>query len=169
MAKHRQNNETRHYMLPNNKTLVDIYQPYMEFYQQFGCHMRRSTSYNIRLCRNLRPPCLRIYRVTLRACTMLQYVKLLTFPFWPLFTNADNTHEPILTGWRQIINKSGWVWVIMLWCGIWQNQIIWPSYFVVPVTGESYLNMFGNKMMPHMHSLGRENPVCFQHDEAPLP
>lgn len=51
----------------------------------------------------------------------------------------------------------------MVLCGIWHNQVIGPLYFEGSATDDPYLDML-DKIIPHIHSLLRRNPVWFQQD-----
>ena len=55
----------------------------------------------------------------------------------------------------------------MVWCGIWRNFVIGPFFFDSTVTGQSYLNMLNDFMIPQLQSLGIGLPAWFQQDGTP--
>ena len=54
---------------------------------------------------------------------------------------------------------------VMVWLGVWDESFIGPFFFDGTVTGQTYVNMLGNEMFPHLHALGGP-PDWFQHDGA---
>jgi hypothetical protein len=57
---------------------------------------------------------------------------------------------------------------IMVWCGAWDMHVIGPFFFHETVTGENYLNILGDQMIPQLDELGGQ-PEWFMQDGAPLP
>ena len=55
---------------------------------------------------------------------------------------------------------------LMVWLGVWNQTFVGPFFFDGTVTGDNYLNMIANEMMPHLHALGGP-PEWFQQDGAP--
>lgn len=57
---------------------------------------------------------------------------------------------------------------VMAWAGILDNQIIGPYFFERNVTGDSYLEMITDYLLPELHRR-RINPhdICYMHDGAP--
>jgi transposase len=58
---------------------------------------------------------------------------------------------------------------VMVWCGIWGDEIIGPFFFENTVTGQSYLNLLENDLDPVLDDaiLGRRRTMWFQQDGAP--
>lgn len=54
----------------------------------------------------------------------------------------------------------------MVWAGIVGDQLIGPFFFEANVTGQSYLDMLQNNVLPALNALGLNN-IIFQHDGAP--
>ena len=42
----------------------------------------------------------------------------------------------------------------MVWCGLWRDHVLGPFFFNETVTGERYLNMLQNDLIPQFHLLG---------------
>ena len=55
---------------------------------------------------------------------------------------------------------------LMVWLGVWDELLIGPFFFAGTVTGEVYLKMLGDEMIPQLDALGRR-PAFFQQDGAP--
>jgi len=55
---------------------------------------------------------------------------------------------------------------VMVWCGIWNGQIIGPFFFDHTVNAENYLQMLQTQMMPILQR-GAILPTWFQQDGAP--
>jgi hypothetical protein len=58
---------------------------------------------------------------------------------------------------------------VMVWAGIWDDQIMGPYFFDNNVTGETYLHMLQNYLMDFLYDvpLQRRNNMFFQQDGAP--
>ena len=56
---------------------------------------------------------------------------------------------------------------VMVWCGLWKAHILGPFFFDEHVTGETYLNMLIDKLMPQLELIGEGLPEWFQQDGAP--
>jgi hypothetical protein len=54
----------------------------------------------------------------------------------------------------------------MVWCGLWDTNVIGPFFFETTVDGEKYLFMLGNQMMPDLDEIGGR-PEWFMQDGAP--
>jgi hypothetical protein len=57
---------------------------------------------------------------------------------------------------------------IMVWCGVWDVHVIGAFFFHETVTGENYLNMLGDQMIPQLDELGGQ-PDWFMQDGPPPP
>jgi transposase len=57
---------------------------------------------------------------------------------------------------------------IMVCCGVWDVHVIGPLFFHERVTGENYLNMLGDQMIPQLDELGGK-PDWFMQDGPPPP
>ncbi|XP_076028557.1 uncharacterized protein LOC143017694 [Oratosquilla oratoria] len=55
----------------------------------------------------------------------------------------------------------------MAWCGLWKAHVLELFFFDEHVTGETYLNMLREKLMPQIERLGEGLPEWFQQDGAP--
>ena len=55
---------------------------------------------------------------------------------------------------------------VMVWLGVWDGMLVGPFFFEGTVTGEAYLKMLGDELMPHLDALVRK-PDWFQQDGAP--
>lgn len=56
----------------------------------------------------------------------------------------------------------------MVWAAIYDDKLIGPYFFPATVTGESYLNMLGDFLIPELHEMGIiPSEVWFQQDGAP--
>ena len=47
---------------------------------------------------------------------------------------------------------------IMVWCGLWRDHVLGPFFFNQTVTGERYLNMLQNDLIPQFDLLGDGRP-----------
>ncbi|KAG4068807.1 hypothetical protein HA402_002498 [Bradysia odoriphaga] len=57
---------------------------------------------------------------------------------------------------------------VMVWAGIFNQEIVGPYFFADTVTGESYLEMLGDFLVPELHFRGYETEnIVFQQDGAP--
>ena len=56
---------------------------------------------------------------------------------------------------------------VMVWCGLWKAHVLGPFFFEEHVTGESYLNMLTDQLMPQLDGFGEGLPDYFQQDGAP--
>uniref|UniRef100_A0A0L8HUW0 Uncharacterized protein n=1 Tax=Octopus bimaculoides TaxID=37653 RepID=A0A0L8HUW0_OCTBM len=63
----------------------------------------------------------------MKSCTIVQYVKLLTFSFLISFPNCRYYSQPN-PHWMEADNQQS-RGKVMVWCGIWHNQVIRPFYF----------------------------------------
>ncbi|KAJ4433859.1 hypothetical protein ANN_16171 [Periplaneta americana] len=54
---------------------------------------------------------------------------------------------------------------VMVWCGLWDNEIVGPFFFDSTVTGEHYLRMLGYEMVSELHGIGY--PEWFMQDGPP--
>lgn len=54
---------------------------------------------------------------------------------------------------------------LMVWCGIWKDQIVGPFFFEDTVRGENYLIMLRTEALPSLPN--NEGPTWFQQDGAP--
>jgi transposase len=55
---------------------------------------------------------------------------------------------------------------LMVWCGLWKAHVLGPFFFDQTMTGEAYLTMLGDQLMPQLDGLGEGLPEWFQHDGA---
>lgn len=56
----------------------------------------------------------------------------------------------------------------MCWAGILDDVLIGPYFFPATVTGESYLQMLGDYLIPELNSMGiNPSDIWFQQDGAP--
>lgn len=55
---------------------------------------------------------------------------------------------------------------LMVWVGIWGEVLVGPFFFQGTVTGDTYLRMLGNDLVPELHRIGRR-PDWFMQDGAP--
>ena len=55
---------------------------------------------------------------------------------------------------------------VMVWLGVFNCTLVGPFFFQNTVTGESYLQMLGDQVLPHLDAIG-ERPTWFQQDGAP--
>lgn len=53
---------------------------------------------------------------------------------------------------------------IMVWCGLWKAHVLGPFFFDDHVTGETYLTMLRDQLMPQLERLCKGFPQWFQHD-----
>lgn len=57
---------------------------------------------------------------------------------------------------------------VMCWAGIIDDKLIGPYFFKATVTGETYLEMLGNYLIPELNILGiNPDEIWFQQDGAP--
>ena len=56
---------------------------------------------------------------------------------------------------------------VMVWCGLWKTHVLGPFFFDDHVTGDTYLAMLKDQLMPQLESLGEGLPEWFQQDGAP--
>nr|CAD7260382.1 unnamed protein product [Timema shepardi] len=68
-------------------------------------------------------------------------------------------NKPIRIG-RPRPNSKGWR-------GLWKSHILGQFFLDRSVTGETYLIMLGDQIMPQINVLGKDLPECFQKDGAP--
>lgn len=82
---------------------------------------------------------------------------LLIFRYW----SSSNPHW--MQGLKEVKSDS-----VMVWAGIYNQEIVGPFFFDDTVTGESYLQMLGDFLVPELHSRGYEpDTIMFQQDGAP--
>ena len=55
---------------------------------------------------------------------------------------------------------------VMVWLGVFDGNLVGPFFFENTVTGESYLRMLGDEVIPQLNATGRQ-PTWFQQDGAP--
>ena len=48
---------------------------------------------------------------------------------------------------------------IMVWCGLWRDHVLGPFFFNQTLTGERYLNMLQNDLIPQFDLLGDGRPT----------
>ena len=56
---------------------------------------------------------------------------------------------------------------IMVWCGLWKKHILGPFFFLSNLTGEAYLQMLQDDLLPQINSLCDGYPTWFMQDGAP--
>ena len=56
---------------------------------------------------------------------------------------------------------------LIIWCGIWNDQIIGPFFFDNTMNGETYQTMFKQGTFPDILILEGHFPTDFQQDDAP--
>jgi hypothetical protein len=55
----------------------------------------------------------------------------------------------------------------VVWYGLWKTHVLEPSFFEGNVTGETYLIMLNNQLMPALDGIEEGHPEWFQQDGAP--
>ncbi len=76
------------------------------------------------------------------------------------YWSPDNPH------WMDPSKQQG-CQKMMVWCGLWKAHVLGPFFFDEHVTGETYLNMLRDKLMPQIERLDEGLPDWFQQDGAP--
>jgi hypothetical protein len=56
---------------------------------------------------------------------------------------------------------------IMVRCGLWKAHVLGPFFFDRSVTGETYLALLGDQLIPLLDGIGEGLPEWFQQDGAP--
>jgi transposase len=56
---------------------------------------------------------------------------------------------------------------VMVWCGLWRAHVLGPFFLDGNVTGDTYLAMLGDQLIPSIDLLQEERPAWFQQDGAP--
>ena len=56
---------------------------------------------------------------------------------------------------------------MMVWCGLWRDHVLGPSFFNSMVTGENYLQMLKEDFIPQLNFIGEGRPDYFMQDGAP--
>ncbi|OAF71535.1 hypothetical protein A3Q56_00706 [Intoshia linei] len=50
---------------------------------------------------------------------------------------------------------------VLMWCEFWRSHVLDPFFFNNTVTGEVYLKMLQNDLMPQMERIGERKPLWF--------
>lgn len=57
---------------------------------------------------------------------------------------------------------------VVVWCGIWREGVVGPFFFNSTVTGDTYLKMLEEQILPELETAAMQREVCiFQQDGAP--
>ena len=56
---------------------------------------------------------------------------------------------------------------IMVWCGLWRKHVLDPFFLSSNLTGEAYLQMLQDDLLPQINSLRDGYPTWFMQDGAP--
>lgn len=77
------------------------------------------------------------------------------------YWSATNPHW--MRGLKEVKSEC-----VMAWAGIFDEKLIGPYFFADTVTGESYLEMLGDYLIPELHYQGIDpSQIFFQQDGAP--
>lgn len=68
-----------------------------------------------------------------------------------------------MRGLKEVKSES-----VMVWAGILNEQVIGPYFFDATVTGESYLQMLGDYLLPELHLQGIDSQEIFFQRPATL-
>jgi len=86
-------------------------------------------------------------------------------PLWKV-VNFNEVRICITTGCPQSLGIYGFS--LSMWkCGLWKAHVLGPFFFDEHVTGETYLIMLRDKLMPQIEHLGEGLPDWFHQDGAP--
>ena len=56
---------------------------------------------------------------------------------------------------------------VVVWCRLWRNHVLGPFFFNETVTGEVYLKLLQNDLMPQLERISEGKPLWCMHDGAP--
>lgn len=82
--------------------------------------------------------------------------------------NKQNTRCWSETNPHWIIEEAVQSPKVVVWCGLWKEGVVGLFFFEGTVTGDAYLRMFEQDVLPELEASHMQREVCiFQQDGAP--